>query len=274
MKHPAQRPLGLSVTVGVAGLRCKSRSARPLVTSVPCTSVSWQPGTRGGLQRDRFAPMLMLMVLLFIFQPHSRGGVGRGWRSPHTLFPVFKKGAKQAPSWHPWPGAGRPDCGRGRWALLPSNQQRNLYPPLLTSPPCHLGHCHLLLGLRIRVGHSLSPHARRVSQASPPPLAGPPEAPSCPPCMWLPWCGSPGYARAGSPEVHTRTIWVTRATRLKILDDQFVILLRSESFPSLPSNANSVCSPGVSWGAASCLFSALTQPQPVHAFAWRPQGLQ
>ena len=51
---------------------------------------------------------------------------------------------------------------------------------------CHLGHCHLLLGLQVRVRHSLSPHARRVSQASPPPLVGPPEAPSCPPCMWLP----------------------------------------------------------------------------------------
>lgn len=100
----------------------------------------------------------------------------------------------------------------------------------------------------------------------------PAELPRPPLCPWwgllkhhlvLPACGSPGYARAGSPEVHTGTIWVTRATRLKILNDEFVILVRSERFPSLSSKVNLVCSPDVNWGAASCLFSALTQPQPV-----------
>ena len=85
-------------------MRCRSRSAHPLVTSVPCTSVSWQPGTRGGPQRDRFASMLMLMVLLFIFQPHFRDGVGWDRRSPHTLSPVSggKASSKLAPMVRGW----------------------------------------------------------------------------------------------------------------------------------------------------------------------------
>lgn len=78
MKHPAQRPLGLSVIVGVAGLRCKPRSAHPLVTSVPCTSVSWQPGTRGGspegqvcFHADANGPFIYLPASL-----QRRGGAG------------------------------------------------------------------------------------------------------------------------------------------------------------------------------------------------------
>lgn len=167
----------------------QSKVCPPLVTSVPCTSVSWQPGTRRRSAEGQVCSMLMLMVLYLSFPSlcQRRGGGGAG--SPHTLFPVFKKGSqsKLQVGTH-GPGAGRPRLWKGRWALLPSNQQRNLYPPLLTSPPCHLVTATCSWASGSRVGHN-SPHARRVSQASPPPLAG-----GLLKYIVLPACGCPGVA--------------------------------------------------------------------------------
>lgn len=133
------------------------------------------------------------LVLLFIFLPHCRGGVGRGWaREVHIPFLLLslpgaasegKASSKMAPTGSGW-GTG---LWKGEVGTVAKQQAEEFIsaPPHLSTlspgslppapgPPDHRG------------GHSLSPHARRVSQASPPPLEGPPEAPFCPPCTWLP----------------------------------------------------------------------------------------